>query len=310
MEEHLTAFYDFAPFRLDVRERLLLRNGERVSLTPRTFDTLLMLVRNRDRVVEKNELMDTLWPDSDVEENNLNQSISAVRKALGEKPGEQKYIKTVTRRGYRFVADVAEVQVDNVGLAAEQRDEVLISAKETAGVTNRSETEVPLAPGATRFGQQPGRENKRRLLKPLLTFLVVLGFCVMLGIVALRVNKEPEETHTKSSNERVERVNPDRGKVEIEVWWPKNGVRISGTHPFKAIVRELSLPEYTMYWQVDGDRLNPLANNYEEYPHKEVLVDLSGWKWRGDGPYAVNFVARDANGNSIAERRVDIYVTH
>jgi hypothetical protein len=86
-------------------------------------------------------------------------------------------------------------------------------------------------------------------------------------------------------------------------------VQISGTHPFKAIVRELS-PQYTMYWQVDGDRLNPLANNYEEYPHKEVLVDLGGWKWRGDGPYAVNFVVRDANGNNIAERRVDIYFTH
>lgn len=132
----------------------------------------------------------------------------------------------------------------------------------------------------------------------------------MLGVIALQVAQRREEAHITPSGERGERENPERGKVKLEVWWPKDGVRISGTHPFKAIVTELSLPQYTMYWQVDGDRLNPLANNYEEYPHKEVLVDLSGWKWRGSGPYVVNFVAKDANGNNIAERRVDIYVTH
>lgn len=63
-------------------------------------------------MVEKQELMDILWPDSYVDENNLSQSISAVRKALGEKPGEQRYIKTITRRGYRFFAPVKEVRAD------------------------------------------------------------------------------------------------------------------------------------------------------------------------------------------------------
>jgi DNA-binding winged helix-turn-helix (wHTH) protein len=98
--------YEFGSFRIDARERLLFRDGERVVLTAKTYETLLLLVRNAGRVVEKRELMDALWPDAVVEENNLNQQISAVRKILGERPDEGRYIKTIPGRGYRFVAEV------------------------------------------------------------------------------------------------------------------------------------------------------------------------------------------------------------
>ncbi len=99
-------FFEFGAFRLDARERLLLHEGETVSLTPKAFDMLVTLVENSGHLVEKNELMRKLWPDSFVEEGSLAQNVSLLRKALGENDS-QKFIETVPRRGYRFVATVA-----------------------------------------------------------------------------------------------------------------------------------------------------------------------------------------------------------
>jgi TolB-like protein/Flp pilus assembly protein TadD len=100
--------YEFDDFRLDAGERILLRHGERVALTPRVLDTLLYLVRHHGRVLEKNELMSEIWPDAVVEENNLNQNISTLRRIFGESRGENRYIVTVPGRGYRFAAQVTE----------------------------------------------------------------------------------------------------------------------------------------------------------------------------------------------------------
>ena len=102
--------YEFGPYKMDADRRLVNRNGETLRLTGRAFDTLLVLIRNRDRVLGKEELMKTLWPDSFVEEVNLAQNVSALRKALGESPGENLYIATIPGRGYRFVGQVQEPQ--------------------------------------------------------------------------------------------------------------------------------------------------------------------------------------------------------
>ncbi|HEX5705575.1 MAG TPA: winged helix-turn-helix domain-containing protein [Pyrinomonadaceae bacterium] len=93
--------YHFGPFCLDEGERVLLRDGRLVPLAPKALSTLIVLVRNMGHVVEKNILMNEVWPDEDVEEGNLAQHIFMLRKALGENP---KYIETVPRRGYRFLA--------------------------------------------------------------------------------------------------------------------------------------------------------------------------------------------------------------
>jgi len=93
--------YSFGAFRVDVGERLLLKDDHEIALTPKVFDTLLVLLENSQHVLTKQELMRQVWPDSFVEENNLAQNISLLRKALGES-----YIKTVPKRGYRFVGDV------------------------------------------------------------------------------------------------------------------------------------------------------------------------------------------------------------
>src|SRR5262245_36228096 len=98
--------YEFGPFRLDVDERLLMRDGRMTPLPPKVFDTLLVMVENRGRVVSKDELMQSLWPDTFVEESNLTQNISQLRRALGDGTDGVKYIETIPKRGYRFVANV------------------------------------------------------------------------------------------------------------------------------------------------------------------------------------------------------------
>ncbi len=98
--------FEFGDFRVDSRQRVLLRKDEPVLLTPKVFDTLLYLVENRGKVVEKDDLMRAIWPDTVVEENNLNQNISTLRRVLGENRGENRFIATVPGKGYRFLASV------------------------------------------------------------------------------------------------------------------------------------------------------------------------------------------------------------
>ncbi len=100
--------YLFGPFRVDVGRRILRREGESVPITGKVFDTLVFLIERRDRVVSKDEILTGVWPDANVEEANLTQSISVLRRSLGEKPGENKYIVTVAGRGYQFAADIEE----------------------------------------------------------------------------------------------------------------------------------------------------------------------------------------------------------
>jgi DNA-binding winged helix-turn-helix (wHTH) protein/tetratricopeptide (TPR) repeat protein len=111
-------FYEFGPFRIDVANRLLLRGGEPLAVTPKAVDTLLALVQCRGQVLRKADLMNLVWPDTLVEESNLSQNIYLIRKALGERPNGLSYIETIPRRGYRFVADVREYQDEPVGPAS------------------------------------------------------------------------------------------------------------------------------------------------------------------------------------------------
>ena len=100
--------YEFGPFRLDVSEHMLLRDGQHVPLTPKILDVLRVLVQNHGHLVEKESLLKEIWPDSFVEEGTLNRSVSVLRRALGDSPSGHQYVETVPKRGYRFVAPVVE----------------------------------------------------------------------------------------------------------------------------------------------------------------------------------------------------------
>ncbi len=107
--------YRFGPFRVDSAERVLRRDGRVVQLTPKVFDTLLVLVENSGRLISKDELIETLWPDSYVEEWSLSQNISLLRRALGDSSGKRQYIETVAKRGYRFSSVVTEEDKEGEG---------------------------------------------------------------------------------------------------------------------------------------------------------------------------------------------------
>jgi non-specific serine/threonine protein kinase len=113
MERRENATYTFGPFQLDSAERRLLRDGQPIPLTPKAFDTLLTLVQHSGHALSKDELMRAVWPDGFVEEINLASNISIVRKALADgRPGER-YIETIPKLGYRFVAPVRELPDDS-----------------------------------------------------------------------------------------------------------------------------------------------------------------------------------------------------
>ena len=114
MNKKAGPLYEFGPFRLDVSEHRLLHHQEIVPLGPKVFETLLVLIEHSGHVLQKNELMTRLWPDSFVEESSLTQNISLLRKALSE-GGEQQFIQTVPKLGYRFVAPVTVVEVNGNG---------------------------------------------------------------------------------------------------------------------------------------------------------------------------------------------------
>src|SRR4030095_1305046 len=127
-------FYVFGVFRIDVTERVLINENTAVSLTPKAFDTLLVLVQNSGHVLSTEELMTQVWPDSFVEENNLAQNISTLRKVLST--GGDRFIETVPKRGYRFSAEVKE--------SSEDAGEILVRERTRARVVVEEDDEAPV----------------------------------------------------------------------------------------------------------------------------------------------------------------------
>jgi DNA-binding winged helix-turn-helix (wHTH) protein/Tfp pilus assembly protein PilF len=121
MSSSVKHFYEFGPFRLDVANRLLLRGGEPLPLTPKAVETLLALIRNGGEVIRKDDLMKLVWPGQFVEEGNLTQHIYLLRKTLKQGASGRNYIETLPRRGYRFVGEVRESQAEAGEITAPER---------------------------------------------------------------------------------------------------------------------------------------------------------------------------------------------
>lgn len=111
MANRVNEIYEFGPFRLDTKEKQFLKGKEQIVLSPKAFEMLVALLERSGHLVEKEELLKQLWPDSFVEEANLSHNIYLIRRALGQHSEEQQYIETVPRHGYRFVADVKKIEV-------------------------------------------------------------------------------------------------------------------------------------------------------------------------------------------------------
>lgn len=174
-----TRFYEFGPFQIDKVNHLLLRNGETVPLKPKVFDTLLLLVENRGRVLDKDEMLGRLWPDTVVEESNLSQNVYLLRRVLGEGTDGEPYIETLPKRGYRFVASVNEVEIEQHAL----------DTPEPSG-TPLNDSAMPLAP------VQAERASRRRVAFALLGFLLL--FAIGSGFYVWKTrNSKPSDSSTQ-----------------------------------------------------------------------------------------------------------------
>ncbi len=151
MSKQINHIYEFGEFQLQTAERLLLREGQSISLTPKAFETLLVLVQSSGHVVEKDELMKRVWADAYVEEANLARNVWALRKVLGDDKGEHSYIETIPKLGYRFLAPVTELEdeADGVLIKRSIRARIVSEEEET------SETEVRMPTGLVVETGQP-----------------------------------------------------------------------------------------------------------------------------------------------------------
>jgi len=141
MEQLQTYIYEFDDFRVDPGRRLLLgRDGRPLPLTPKAFDTLIYLVQHTDVVIGKETLMSVIWADTAVEENNLNQCICVLRRVLGEKRAEHRYIVTVPGRGYRFVAPVHRRKPPVIASTAEPIPSIAVLPFQPLARNNRDES--------------------------------------------------------------------------------------------------------------------------------------------------------------------------
>jgi TolB-like protein/DNA-binding winged helix-turn-helix (wHTH) protein/Tfp pilus assembly protein PilF len=195
------SLYEFPPFCLDPIKQVLWRNGERLALTQKAFATLVVLVEQHGRTVDKEELVDQVWHGVAVEENNLSQCISALRKALGERHNEHRFILTVPGRGYRFVAEVrrsaagsaAKIEEGGPGYPGAEFRGVGGAEVQAAGVAQPAKAPTP---DNERY-EKIERNREQRRMKRWVLVASVAGVLIALGIVGLsRVLKSRGQKQT------------------------------------------------------------------------------------------------------------------
>jgi DNA-binding winged helix-turn-helix (wHTH) protein/Tol biopolymer transport system component len=208
--------YEFGPFRVDPEHRMLLREGQSIPITPKAFDTLLILVQHSREVVSKDELMKMVWPDAFVEEGNLSQNIFMLRKALGDSRDERKYIITLPGCGYRFAVDVRTLPHEDNDLVISRHSKSEIILQQTVADSRLFETKgvAALAPTAPAIGL--ARPSKR--LSGLVIWLTLAGLAVtaLLLLVAGFHRSAP----------RVVRITQLTNSGKVEPW---GRIRIDGS---------------------------------------------------------------------------------
>jgi len=205
MSKQINHIYEFGEFRVESADRRLLRNGQPISLTPKVFETLLALVRSGGHVVEKDELMKLVWPDAFVEEANLARNVWALRKALDDDNGEHRYIETVSKRGYRFIAMVRESPSQSVDVVVQRRVRAHIAAiEEESSEPSAADTETTaLTPTTKQLGQTSALIQARPVakLRSHRGKIALIGIgCVLVGlgiaaaILRRNANRSPART--------------------------------------------------------------------------------------------------------------------
>jgi TolB-like protein/DNA-binding winged helix-turn-helix (wHTH) protein/Tfp pilus assembly protein PilF len=191
--------YEFGEFQLDTGKRLLRRlDGTPVLLTPRVFETLLYMVEHHEAVLDKERIMEAVWPDSIVEENNLAQAISKLRQVFGETPGSHSYIVTVPGRGYRFVAEVNKRNRDIVSIGPADSPTTPMSVQEPTEADSTADRHQ-LLPKA-RHGTSP---SDWRIFGAAIAAIVIVGLAALFFV---RYRSLPASVRAPGSPARVDAV--------------------------------------------------------------------------------------------------------
>jgi TolB-like protein/DNA-binding winged helix-turn-helix (wHTH) protein/Tfp pilus assembly protein PilF len=193
MSKEINQIYEFGEFHLETAERLLLRAGKPISLTPKAFEMLLALIRSGGHVVEKDELMEQVWPDAFVEEANLARHVWALRKALGDDDDAHQYIETVPKLGYRFVASVTEVP-DRAEVLIQRRIRAHIVSEEAdtteaLAVPTKVGTRGRLTTGSMALTVATGRSHRRRNI--VLAVVGLLAVTIIGGLLVRKARSKP-----------------------------------------------------------------------------------------------------------------------
>jgi DNA-binding winged helix-turn-helix (wHTH) protein/TolB-like protein/Flp pilus assembly protein TadD len=202
MSKQTKHFYEFGEFRLEPDERQLLRAGEVVPLKPKAFDLLLVLVSDSGHLVSKEELLNKVWHDSNVEEANISHNIYKLREALGDGRNGEKYIENIPRRGYRFVAQVTEVRDEGVELLVQEHARAHVVIEEEAREPAPTAVATPNTVAATpaqrttplALPAQVAAPHRRRR-----TFLIALGVVICAGLVGGYIVRARRGAQTRDS---------------------------------------------------------------------------------------------------------------
>src|SRR5262245_16385416 len=173
MSQQPRHIYEFGPFRLDAAEHLLLRDGKAVPLTPKAFDLLLALVERHGHLLEKEELLKKVWPDTFVEEANLASNISQLRKALGDGENGHRYIETAPKRGYRFVANVKKLEEESAAQNLQETPWLQRLTRGTASAADGSYIATTRVSKTESLGK--GIKHHKWGAMPALAILIILG---------------------------------------------------------------------------------------------------------------------------------------
>ena len=230
--------YEFGPYVIDARSRILLKDGATVRLTPKAFDTLLVLVQHASQVVEKEQLLKEVWPDIFVEEGSLSHNIHGLRKALGDDSSEPRYIETIPKRGYRFVAPVKISQAgsEQIGFSDLDGDAVVIEKHTYARVIS-DEFEGTDVPVEVEHGPYPPAVETKALVAGVVTdqrkkrwiqAAVVVGGLAVLAVVAFVYLKRPAVTAPPVSRAKSMLVRlTNNNAMDGEPAWSPDGSRIA-----------------------------------------------------------------------------------
>ena len=200
MLEQKQQIYGFDNYRLDVRNRELLRDGKPVALPGKAFDMLVVLVENRGRLIQKDELFSRVWPDQIVEESNLTVQVSAIRKALGERKENPHYIATVPGHGYRFTGNLISVDAEEEELVIE-RHSMFRLAIETESAAGANENVLSKNFAAQNVGALTARDgaevtrNPRTMGRRTLLFAGLVMLAISFGVfLVLKRTKSSDTT--------------------------------------------------------------------------------------------------------------------